>query len=354
MKITLNGGHWNTGRVNLSHNCRDEELIANENAKRQRIGDNRRIIDSQDNQYHTYQCWQAYDTLEDAYTDIFGTALEEWNTHQRKSRRKTMKEYMEHTASDKSGKPQTIYENGQKKTEERTGKDLYKEMIFSIGTTEQPQDDSGRSQPVQYDKHHREIHPMAVPDEVAYRVLQRQYETFEERHPHFRIFRWDYHGDEQYRNARGVWEYGTQHVHACIIPVATGYKGNQMQAQSAIGRALEQEGFRGHYETTADGQKKYVNPYREFSDSEEKYMFELTQQEMKRYCAEHPEYAAEHGSDIELIHLYKDRDSNEMQLPARLYGALQDTKKDNQHIEQQQNARELSLNEREQRINWYV
>lgn len=350
-QITINGGRWNTdSKPSIPHLGRNKELIQNENAKRQRIGDNRRIIDSPDNPYHTYQCWQAYDNLEDAYTDIFGVALTEWNEHQRKSRRKTMQEYMQKTASDKSGKPQTHYEHGHKVTEERTGKELFKELIFSVGTTEQPQDDSGRTLPVRYDKHHKEIHPLAVPDEVAYAVLKQQYETFEERHPHFRIYRWDFHGDEQFKNKKGVWEYGTMHAHACIIPAATGYKGNQMQVQSAIGRALSQEGFKGHYEETQDGKRKYVNPYREFADNEEQYLFELTTEEMKKYCAEHPEYAAEHGSDIELIHLYKDRDSNEMQLPARLYGALQDTKKDQQQQAQQLDERELRLNAKEQNL----
>jgi len=164
------------------------------------------------------------------------------------------------------------------------------------------------------------------------------------------VYRWDYHGDEQYRNARGVWEYGTQHVHACIIPVATGYKGNQMQAQSAIGRALEQEGFKGHYVVDENGKRKYVNPYREFSDSEEQYMFELTQQEMKKYCEAHPDYAAEHGDEVELIHLYKNKDSNEMQLPARLYGELQDEKKAQQLNEHQLDEREQKLDTREQKL----
>lgn len=127
--------------------------------------------------------------LRQAYKDIFGEALAEYNSKQTRDDRK-IKDYY-------------------KKIENDSRKHVAYEMIFSVGNISK--------------------HPS---EDVSYAILKDVYEHFRIKYHKLIVVGAYYHADEE----------GVPHLHLDYVPVATGFK-NGMSKQNSLGKALNQMGF---------------------------------------------------------------------------------------------------------------
>lgn len=128
-----------------------------------------------------------------AYQRLFGKAVEDYNAKQKRSDRK-ITDYYQQICNDKKKHP--VYE-----------------MIIAIG--DRTDYESGN-----------------LDENIAKSILREFVDSWHKRNPHLVLIGAYYHADEQ----------GTPHAHLDYIPVANGYK-RGLETQSALVKALEQQGF---------------------------------------------------------------------------------------------------------------
>lgn len=130
--------------------------------------------------------------LKKTYDNLFGAALEEYNSKQKRKDRR-IENYLEHIENGKQEKP-------------------FYELIFQIGN----KDDT----------------PCGTRDaETATEILREYYAEFLERNPHIRVFNAVIHLDE-----------ATPHLHVDFVPFATG-QSRGLSTRNSLSKALEQQGF---------------------------------------------------------------------------------------------------------------
>ena len=128
-------------------------------------------------------------TEKEAYHKLFDSAVDEYNSRQKRNDRK-ISDYYEKIKSDKQ--KHTAYE-----------------MIISIGNMDE-----------------------RIPEELSYEILTEYVEGWKEKNPNMYMFGCYYHADEQ----------GVPHVHIDYIPVGTNYT-RGMKKQVSSSKALEEMGF---------------------------------------------------------------------------------------------------------------
>ena len=128
-------------------------------------------------------------TEKEAYHKLFDSAVDEYNSRQKRNDRK-ISDYYEKIKSDKQ--KHTAYE-----------------MIVSIGNMDE-----------------------RIPEELSYEILTEYVEGWKEKNPNMYMFGCYYHADEQ----------GVPHVHIDYIPVGTNYT-RGMKKQVSSSKALEEMGF---------------------------------------------------------------------------------------------------------------
>ncbi len=158
--------------VRHGHNIRDPKIVENE-----------KHIDPEGH----YEIWEDI-PISKAYSDLFGKAVQEYNSKQKRTDRK-IKSYLDTIRKDK-------FKN-----------DCY-EFIYQIGNFENHLDD------VQSKK-----------------ILKKYLEEFKTRNPQLKVIGAYYHADEK-----------TPHVHVDYIPFADGFK-KGLSVQNSLSRALKKQGF---------------------------------------------------------------------------------------------------------------
>lgn len=242
------------------------------------------------------------------YKENFEDSIKEYNSKQKRKDRKIIDtEGDEITAYIKSIKESK--RGKQKKTVSKKNKDgsvqeveitndngqriLY-ELVVSAGNCNKQRDERGR---IQYTADGHEIHFQRVEKEINKRAIRRFCEEFEMNYQNFKIALCAYHADEQYLNARGVYEWGIEHAHIDFIPVADGYS-RGLSKQAGMRKALEMMGFKNRYDS--DG--TYRNAYQDFcADAQTRFENILTE-EYYRYYIEDKKMAFEDIEDLEIIH----------------------------------------------------
>ena len=130
--------------------------------------------------------------LKKTYDDLFGAALAEYNSKQKRKDRR-IENYLDHIEKGKQEKP-------------------FYELIFQIGN----KDDT----------------PCGTRDaEVATEIFRGYYAEFLERNPHIKVFNAVIHLDE-----------ATPHLHVDFVPFATG-QSRGLSTRNSLSKALEQQGF---------------------------------------------------------------------------------------------------------------
>lgn len=130
--------------------------------------------------------------LKKTYDDLFGAALAEYNSKQKRKNRR-IENYLDHIENGKQEKP-------------------FYELIFQIGN----KDDT----------------PCGTHDaEVATEILREYYAEFLERNSHIRVFNAVIHLDE-----------ATPHLHVDFVPFAT-EQSRGLSTRNSLSKALEQQGF---------------------------------------------------------------------------------------------------------------
>lgn len=259
------------------------------------------------NEQGEFEIWCDKGVYE-VYRENFEEAIKEYNQKQKRKDRKITDEngdcvtaYIKSLKESRRGKSKKTIskkmEDGTSQTVEITndnGQRILYELVVSAGNCNKLLDDKGR---VQYTADGHEIHPQRVEKEINKRAIRRFCEDFEANYQNFKIALCAYHADEQYLNARGVYECGIEHAHIDFIPVADGYS-RGLTKQAGMRKALEQMGFKNRYDS--DG--TYRNAYQDFcADAQTRFENILTE-EYYRYYIEDKKMRMEDIEELEIIH----------------------------------------------------
>lgn len=244
----------------------------------------------------------------EVYRENFEDAIQAYNTKQKRKDRRIEDEngdcvtaYIKSVKESQRGKSKKTIS---KKMEDGTvqkievsqdnGQRVLYELVVSAGNCNKLLDSKGR---VQYTADRHEIHPQRVEKEINKRAIRRFCEDFEANYQNFKIALCAYHADEQYMNARGVYEWGIEHAHIDFIPVADGYT-RGLTKQAGMRKALEQMGFKNRYES--DG--TYKNAYQDFCSDAQTRFEEILHQEYYRYYIKDKHMRMEDIEELEIIH----------------------------------------------------
>lgn len=151
-----------------------------------------------------FEVWKDI-SLEDAYSEIFGKALEEYNSKQKRADRK-IDSYLEKIKSEKVAYEKKIKQGI--KTKKNYKNPCY-EVIFQVGN--------------------RDFQP---PEKLSKKILKKFAQDFEKRNPNLKIIGLYYHADEK-----------TPHCHLDFIPVARGFK-QGLKIQNSLSGALKELGYK--------------------------------------------------------------------------------------------------------------
>ena len=244
----------------------------------------------------------------EVYKENFEDAIKEYNQKQKRKDRKITDEngdcvtaYIKSLKESKRGKSKkTVTKKMSDGTSQAVevsndnGQRILYELVVSAGNCNKLLDERGR---VMYTPDGYEIHPQRVEREINKRAIRRFCEDFEANYQNFKIALCAYHADEQYMNARGVYEWGIEHAHIDFIPVSTGYQ-RGLTKQAGMRKALEQMGFKNRYDS--DG--TYRNAYQDFcADAQVRFENILTE-EYYRYYIEDKKMSFEDIEELEIIH----------------------------------------------------
>lgn len=170
-------------------------------------------------QYTSQNRVLKHESIRDAYKDLFGDAVDQYNEKQKRKDRK-IKDFYQHIK--KSGKQQTQFE-----------------FIAQVGNKG---DFEGLDR----------LEPQGRWQQAA-DLLQEYEANFEKRHPQMHVYNAVIHMDEE----------GSPHLHMNIVPVATGYK-RGVAVQPSLKRVLSQEG----YEVDPRDSRAQFNAFREQEQQE--------------------------------------------------------------------------------------
>lgn len=166
-----------------------------------------------------------HESVQDAYKNLFGEAVDEYNKKQKRKDRK-IKNFYQHIK--KSGKQRTQYE-----------------FVAQVGNKE---DFEGLDR----------LDPQGRWQQAA-DLLQEYEADFEKRHPQMHVYNATIHMDEE----------GAPHLHMNLIPVATGYK-RGVSMQPSFNKTLTQEGYAPD---PRDSRKQFID----FREGEQQALEKLLQ-----------------------------------------------------------------------------
>ena len=312
MKSTVSVS-WNDGKVAREHNHRDEALCSRES----HIDLNNEHGDS----FHEVVYRTA--TLYDAYASIFGNAIDDYNSKQkRKDRMLTVDSYIQSVEDDTRGNPKTKRINGKRVADKdaHQGKRTSYEITAKVGNT--TSENGMRNE--------------KLPRELQLAIMRKYCETFQDNNPNFRVINMDIHGDEGFYNRDGEWVYGGIHPHIEFIPVATGFK-QGLSVQNSMNKAMKEMGFEGS------------DCYHQWATKEQKRLEEITQQEYRRYCLQHMDFAVKNGFKLEIYHPVAER-TRQGGLSKEAYVREQKNQEDFEEILSMRNSLEI---EKQECVNLY-
>ena len=286
--------HWNKGLINRNHNERTEKYCFRQ-----------KTIDYENKHgASTHEIWMHHD-LVDAYRQIFGEAIKDYNIGKRPCRQLTPEKYMETVKNDNRGRRQTKKVNDQDGVQKKVvnydapqGKRLSYEVTIKIGNTERAKDKNGR---VMYDKDGHHIRPEELPRDLQKIILRRYYESFQAANSNLILINCYYHADEGFLNRKGVWEYATDGIHLEFVPVKTGYE-KGLRIQNSMGGALRAMITDYDYKDDSNG----VGLYDAWAKKEQARLEAIVYEEYEKYCADHQDFASEKG-ELEIYHPVHDR-----------------------------------------------
>lgn len=276
--------HWNKGEIAKKHNERDKDLCEHE-----------QHIDLYNKHGDSFHDVLYRKDITEAYTEIFGDAIEEYNAKQkRKDRLKTVESYMQEIESDMRGKRQTKRVNGKRVIDEdaRRGKQLSYEITIKVGNTERERDASGATL---YDATNHHIRPEELPRDLQRSILIEYCDTFQDANPNFRVINMDLHGDEGFYNAKGKWEYDVIHPHIEFIPISGGNVRQGLSVQNSMNKALDAMGYGGD-----------TDAYDRWAKKEQARLEVIVQEQYKDYCIDHPDFYNDRG-DLTIYHPVRDK-----------------------------------------------
>lgn len=257
-----------------------------------------------------FEIWEDKGVYE-VYRENFEDAIKTYNQKQKRKDRKIIDTegdevtgYIKSLKESRRGKQKrkVTKKNQDGSTQEielsnENGQRILYEIIVSAGNCNKLRDDKGR---IQYTPDGHEIHFQRVEKEINKRAIQRFCADFEANYQNFKVALCAYHGDEQYLNALGNYEWGIEHAHINFIPVADGYS-RGLSKQAGMRKALEMMGFKNRYE--ADG--TYLNAYQDFCRDAQVRFENILIEEYYRFYIEDKHMNFEDIEELEIIHPVK-------------------------------------------------
>lgn len=270
MKSTVSVS-WNDGQVAREHNERDEELCKYEGH-----------IDLNNEHGDSFHEVVYRSNLNDAYASIFGDAIEEYNSKQkRKDRKLSVDSYIQSIEDDTRGNPKTKRINGKRvadKDASHKGKRISYEITAKVGNIT-----------AENGKRNEEL-----PRELQREIIEEYCKTFQGENPNFRVINIDIHGDEGFYDRNGAWVYGGIHPHIEFVPVASGFK-QGLFVQNSMNKAMKAMGFEGS------------DCYHQWAEKEQKRLEDITKVKYRQYAMNHTAFAKKYGYTFEVYHPVADK-----------------------------------------------
>lgn len=267
---------------NDGHNAREPETIARENAAAVK-GEKTRWIDPQGD----HEVMGPGQTLLEAYETVFGDAIADYNTRQKRAdRQMTVASYLQSVEDSRRGKPvkaikraneKAIAQGREEDTRKEGGQRSHHEVVISLGNVKPLRDDKGK---VVIDAETgQRVRPNYVDPEVMRKIARDYFAGWNARNPNLYLFRGDFHNDEWYRVTKGgtsieglpgQWCKGEGHVHASFVAHAGGYQ-RGLSIQASITKALDAMGYRNTYDDTG----RLVTAWEQWQDAERNALAEI-------------------------------------------------------------------------------
>lgn len=183
--------------------------------KQTSISHNNRLIDDEkkNNAWHKHidfsksaeNVYLEQTPIKDKYQELFGEAVEEYNSKQNRADRK-IKDYYSKVLKNKSLEPQ-------------------REFLIQVGTNNDFNTVNAEGNATGLTEAQAEANK-----KMANEILIKYYKSFEERNPNLKIYNAVIHNDEM-----------SPHLHLNVVPVAEGYK-KGVNKQPSFNKALKQQG----------------------------------------------------------------------------------------------------------------
>lgn len=268
---------------NDAHNERDADTIARENAGVM-TGEKQRWIDPQG----AHETFGPGQTLREAYETVFGDAIAEYNSRQKRADRKmTVDSYLQSVEDSRRGRPVKSIKRANERARaqgreedvrKEAGQRTHHEIVFSLGNVK-PLRDENTGKVVIDPKTGLRVRPNYIGN-VAMRQIFRDYVAgFQARNPNLYLFRADFHADEWYKVTKGgikkpglpdQWLPGQSHGHLAVVAHADGYQRGP-RTQASITKALAAMGYADYQDATG----RTVTAWEQWQEAEQDAIKEI-------------------------------------------------------------------------------
>lgn len=269
---------------NDSHNSRAPEAIARENVGAER-GEKARWIDPQG----VHEVFGPGQTLLEAYETVFGDAIAEYNSKQKRADRKmTVDGYIQSVEDSRRGRPVKAIRRANERAKaqgreedvrKEAGQRSHHEIVMSLGNVK-PLRDATSGKIVMDTKTGLRVRPNYVETDVMRQVFKDYIDGFQARNPNLYLYRADFHADEWYRVTKGgktipglplQWLPGQSHGHLEVVAHADGYQRGPKR-QASITKALAAMGYADYQDATG----RTVTAWEQWQDAEQDVIKEIS------------------------------------------------------------------------------
>lgn len=268
---------------NDSHNSRAPEAIARENVGAER-GEKARWIDPQG----VHEVFGPGQTLLEAYETVFGDAIAEYNSRQKRADRKmTVDSYLQSVEDSRRGRPVKAIKRANERAKaqgreedvrKEAGQRSHHEIVMSLGNVK-PLRDAATGKVVMDAKTGLRERPNYIETDVMRQIFKDYVDGFAARNPNLYLYRADFHADEWYRVTTGgqtikglplQWLPGQSHGHLEVVAHADGYQRGPKR-QASITKALAAMGYADYQDATG----RTVTAWEQWQDAEQDAIKEI-------------------------------------------------------------------------------
>lgn len=267
---------------NDAHNSRDPETIARENVGAEQ-GQKSRWIDPQG----VHEVLGPGQTLREAYETVFGSAIDAYNSRQKRSDRKmTVGGYLDGVENSRRGRPvkaikraneRAIAQGREEDVRKDAGTRTHHEVVISLGNVKPLRDP--KTGKIVMNAQGQRVRPDYIDPDTTRRILEDYVNGWAARNTNLYLFRADFHADEWYKVTKGgkrvpglpgQWLPGEAHGHLSFVAYGEGYQRGP-QRQASITKALAAMGYVDYQ----DAKGRTVTAWEQWQEAERDVLREI-------------------------------------------------------------------------------